>query len=512
MNLLLYALVTVSGASILALEIVGTRVLGPTYGVNIFLWSALISVTLAALSVGYAIGGRWADRGPSLGKLASVFAAAGVWTVFIPLLKAPLIAIAEPMSLRAAVLFTSTVLFVPPLTLLGMISPHVIRLQAREIGHVGRTAGDLFAISTVASVLSALATGFWLIPYVGVNRMIVGIGAMLLAAAAASLLAHRSGRRSLAFATIALIAAASATQAPWSGVPEVPGQVFFHDSEYAEIRVVDRDDGRYLLLDGGVHTVLAHGGGESMHRYVPVMELAQMLFDEPGEMLLVGLGGGVIARDWHAAGWRVDAVEIDPVVVHAAREYFGLEPDMATVHTLDGRRFLAATDRQWDVILVDAFGSSSIPFHLVTQEMFALLRARLRHDGVLAMNVETRSWDDPLGTIIANSIRPSFDDVLALPTAEPPNTLGNIVFLAGTVGTLDLDEERLPHPIDHLSDPTSHWRVVEMNHAWDNRFEPPVGRELFTDDRDRSQVLAEAVNRTARRELAKFFAGARPVY
>jgi len=78
------------------------------------------------------------------------------------------------------VLVAAFILFVPSLTLLGMVSPYAIRVKASSLNVVGRTAGDLYAISTVGSVISALLTGFILIPNVGVSRLTLMIGVMLL--------------------------------------------------------------------------------------------------------------------------------------------------------------------------------------------------------------------------------------------------------------------------------------------------------------------------------------------
>ena len=144
----LHIIVFISGAAVLAIEILGTRILGPFYGVSLFLWSALITVTLIALSIGYWVGGRWADRGARLSRLGVLLAAAGAWLLMIPWIRTPLLAVAEPFGLRLAVLVAAFVLFAPPLTLLGMVSPFAIRLKAESVERVGRTAGDLFAIST----------------------------------------------------------------------------------------------------------------------------------------------------------------------------------------------------------------------------------------------------------------------------------------------------------------------------------------------------------------------------
>jgi MFS family permease len=181
---LLYLVVSVSGACVLALEIIGTRVLGPFYGVSIYLWSALISITLAALSLGYLIGGRYADRSAGWRPLGFMLGAAGIWVLLIPLMRSGVINLASGMGLRAAVLVAATVLFAPPLTALGMVSPSAIRIKAASLGEVGQTAGDLYAISTIASVVAAIATGFWLVPELGVNGLLATIGGLLLLTAA----------------------------------------------------------------------------------------------------------------------------------------------------------------------------------------------------------------------------------------------------------------------------------------------------------------------------------------
>jgi predicted membrane-bound spermidine synthase len=177
----LYLSISVSGASVLAIEILGTRIIGPYYGVNLFLWSALIGVTLAALSVGYVIGGTWADRKPAFSRLAWILVAAGIWIALLPLMKGPVAAAARPVGHRAALLIASFVLFFPPLAVLGMVSPYALRLRARTVGEIGRSAGDLYAISTLASVAAALLTGFVLIPSFGVSGLTAAIGIVLAA-------------------------------------------------------------------------------------------------------------------------------------------------------------------------------------------------------------------------------------------------------------------------------------------------------------------------------------------
>ena len=215
-------------------------------------------------------------------------------------------------------------------------------------------------------------------------------------------------------------------------------------------------------------------------------------------MLLIGLGGGSLVKEFAGHGWRIDAIEIDPVVTEIAYRNFGLETSEAKVFHMDGRRYLSATDARYDLIVRDVFGSSSMPFHLVTREAFALIAGHLEPDGVLAINTESVGWHDIIVRSLAATLKEEFSEVLALPIAEPPNTLGNLVLLASN-RELELLEE-LPPTRSRFSN------VYPKNHAWDNRFEPDVSDvPVLTDDLNPVDVWSERINLAARRDLHEFF-------
>ncbi len=503
---ILYLIVSISGASILAIEILGTRVLGPFYGVSLFLWSALISVTLAALSVGYALGGRWADRGPRLARLALILGLAGAWMVLVPWIRKPVLLLVEPLGLRPAVLIAASVLFAPPLTLLGMISPYAIRLHTHSVGEVGRTAGNIYAVGTVASVAAALLTGFVLIPSVGVRRLTVLVGVLLLVGAAVAVLGDRRARARAAVAVLLLAGAGGSLALMPRIVPRAHGNLLaVTQSPYAEIRVLDKNEERYLLIDGSAHTRANPETFDTYYRYVVALDLTRMLHPEPGRALVVGLGGGSVVKRFAASHWKVDAVEIDPEVIRLARTWFGLKPEEADVYCQDGRHFLKAHPGPYDAVVLDAFGSSSIPFHLLTREYFGLVKSRLSPGGLVAINLETREWHDPVVRAAAATLATAFRNVIALPTQEPPNTLGNVVLVASD-RPLELDHEALPAPKDFLYDEYLHWTVVQMNHAWDNRFVPDMAHaQVLTDDLNPVDVWGEEINLAARRGLHGYF-------
>ncbi len=503
----LYIIVSISGASVLALEILGTRILGPYYGVSLFLWSALITVTLAALSLGYAVGGRYADKGATLPRLCIMLAIAGVWILFIPLLKNPIVSLAHPLGLRFAVLLAAFFLFFIPLTLLGMVSPYAIKLKAKKLAEVGRSAGNLYAISTLASVVSALLTGFFLIPYVGVTKFTFIIGLLLLLTAIFVLLIHKGWiKTSLIIILLSIICFIFVNNMISKNHKLNEDVEFIKQSPYGEIRVLDYRGLRYLLIDGAVHSVVDTTNWMSHHRHVVAMDINKYLFEKPGKMLLIGLGAGSIAKNFAMEGWKVDAVEIDPVVINAAKNYFNLQSKECEIFTQDGRQFLLTHDTKYDLIIMDAFGSSSIPFHLITDESFALIASRLTNNGVFALNVEAIGWRHKLIKSTAVTLERQFQNVIALPLHEPPNILGNVILVASNK-PLEFDEDWLGHPADYVEfDPYEHWVVVQRNHAWDNRFVPDTKNiRPLTDDLNPVDIWAEEINLAARKDLFEYF-------
>jgi spermidine synthase len=493
----LYVVVALAGAAVLMLEILGTRVLGPFYGVSLFLWSALISVTLAALATGYALGGRWAGHAPRASRLSWLLAGAGAWVLLVPWTRGPLIAMASLAGLRAAVLIAALLLFFPPLMLLGMVSPYAIRIMTRSVDEVGRVSGDLFAISTVASVGAALLTGFVLVPLLGVSRLLFAVGLLLLVAAAIARLGSGG-----VLAWLAILAGAALAVPGLSRVERAPNGVLARtESPYAELRVVEHGGLRLFMIDGGIHSMI-NAETEAPHQpYVYVAELGLDAFPRPGRALLLGLGGGGWAGVAARHGWAVDAVEIDPQVPKVAADWFYLKPGHAHVIVEDARRYLRRSDASYEVILFDAFGSSSIPFHLVTRECFAEAKARLAPGGVMMVNVETIGWQDPLAHALFATLSTQFAHVWALPTAEPPNQFGNVVLMASD-RDLDFTAEQLGDPVATLSDEDDHFRVVSRMHGWYNRYAPRRGRVL-TDDWNPVDLRAEAINRASRESVRR---------
>ena len=483
----------------LAVEILGTRIIGPYYGVSIFLWSALISVTLIALSVGYMIGGRIADRKRNSNFLAVIIAAAGVITILIPVFRNSVISITELMGLRISVLITSFILFFPPLTFLGMVSPYAVKLRTQSLDVVGTSAGDLYAVSTIGSVLAALLTGYILIPNFGVIKLTISIGIILILT---SLFLFISGRKKVTTVVSAILIIAAAVLSfnfiPSEKADPSRGIVAFKQSVYGEIRVMDMDETRMLLIDGGIHTAVDKATGDNILPYAWVIDIAKNMEKYKGDMLLIGLGGGSVLKSFYEDDWDVQAVEVDPEIITIEKKYFNPVPGFDNIVNDDGREFLRTTDRTYDLIVIDAFGSSSVPFHLTTVEAFELAKSRLKDDGIMAVNIEAVGWNDIIVSSLAKTLHRVFSNVLALPIAEPPDQLGNVILLASDKPL----ELTAPLEKDYWKTDYRFSDQYERNHAWDNRFVPDMKNAiLLTDDRNPVGIWAERINLRARKEL-----------
>lgn len=172
--------VFISSMSIMILELAAGRIIAPYVGSSLYTWTSVIGVVLAGVSLGNYLGGRLADRQPSVRILGAIFvlaALASLLVLGVDRLLAPG-GLRWPLLLR--VFGVMTAMFLLPCTVLGCVSPLVARLAVRQMAHAGRTVGSIYAVSTLGSIVGTIGTGFWLIPTLRVDLIIVAVTALLL--------------------------------------------------------------------------------------------------------------------------------------------------------------------------------------------------------------------------------------------------------------------------------------------------------------------------------------------
>lgn len=428
----------VCGALVMVVEVLGSRVIGPIFGVSLFVWTSLITVTLVALALGYAAGGVLADRRGTPETLYAAILAAGLLTLLIPPLRLPVLQACLPLGLRLGSLASSAVLFGPALFLLGCVSPLIVKIAAREMESLGRTVGFFYAVSTLGSFAGTVLAGFVLIAWFPVGRIFLFTGVALVALAAGYFLLLRRKQ-----ALLALLAVPLLFLPPGDADAEVLAdgtrivKLLDRDTHYGKVKVLERRLGaarqRELLIDGMVQGGVDLANGLSVFGYSYFLQhLPRGLNPRGRDCLVVGLGAGVVPAWYARAGVRTDVVEINPEIVRAAADYFGFAPG-GDVFVEDARTFVANTSRRYDYVILDVFTGDSTPGHLLSVEFFRLVRARLRERGVAALNIHGSLREDTwLTASVLATLRQTFGTVRAFPLFSPDGErdIGNVIVLA----------------------------------------------------------------------------------
>lgn len=398
---------TLTGAIIMSLELSAFRLYAPYFGYSIYVWGSMISVVMAALAGGYALGGWLADRSQSATVLYFVILGSGVYQLAIILVVRSILRWLWQSGEFLGTAVASLIIFVPTMTALAITGPFVIRLLARA-GHIGVTAGKVYALSTAGSIAGVLATSFFLVPRYG-TRMTLQV------CCAATFLVGSSGlfnRKSIAGG--ALLAALGAFFVPKPVF--APVVLWTTESAYNWIAVLHHDDLRWLVLNHPAYSQTTRKQGASWSGfYTDYFALGAALVS-PRKMLALGMGagGGIASTIAVTPGIQIDAVEIDPKVVEAAVKFFGLPIDRKNfnVHVADARPWLASHAQSYDLIQVDLYqGGPYIPFYLITEEFFEQVRSRMTDDGLLMMNVYDTSQSHELLMATAATLRRSFSYV-----------------------------------------------------------------------------------------------------
>jgi spermidine synthase len=382
--------VFVSGAVVMALELVGSRLLAPAFGDSIFVWGSLIGVVMTALAVGYYIGGRLADRRPSFGTFSLITLAAGMLILLIPL-TSPLVLEAVYYSgfgERYGPVLASLLLLAAPTTLLGMVSPYSIRMAAQSLHNVGGISGSLYSISTGGSIFGTFFTVFVLIPSFGVRQIIFSLGVVLILV---SLLGFAWRDRLFLLLIVLLVTTPSTLMG--GAISTRSGTVLHRkDTPYSTLTVVDNAERgvRTLYLNNLAQSAMyLNGSHGAVFRYTDYFNMAFLFNSDAERVLFIGGGGFSGPKQFleYYPDLVVDVVEVDPEVVRVAGEYFNVVDDpRLNVFVEDGRTFLADAE-EYDLIVLDAYSRTYVPFHLMTLEFFQALGEHLTTDGVIVSNL-----------------------------------------------------------------------------------------------------------------------------
>jgi len=390
--------VFVCGSLVMIYEIIGSRILSPYIGTSTYVWTSLIGVILAALSLGYWLGGKIADKKPDIKILGLViFLAGGLVSVTILIQDLVLAIIStakvglEIKSVAAAVL-----LFAPASVLLGFVTPYAVKLKMSSLADSGKTVGRLYALSTVGSIAGTFLAGFFLIPFVGSAKTLYLIAASLIGL---SLLIVPFALTRLNVVILVVFALGVSVSELKFYFLRQSSDLHDIDTEYSRVQVfqtVEPDTKkpiRVIATDPHyIQSAIFLDSDELVLKYAPFYHLIRHFKPDFQKTLLIGGAGYTFPRDYlqKYPNAEIEVVEIDPQMTEIARKFFRLQenPRLKITHE-DGRIFLNnAESARYDTVLMDAFGSLfSVPYHLTTLESVRQIHRVLKDDGVVIFNL-----------------------------------------------------------------------------------------------------------------------------
>jgi spermidine synthase len=383
------ALVFVSSAAVLVLEILAARLLAPYVGVTLEVYTAIIGVILAGIAVGSWLGGKAADRVDPHGLLGPLLLAGGLLSFLtIPLVDG------LGGGLRGAGPTTTTILtflaFFAPAAVLTAVTPAIIKIQLADLDQTGRVVGRLSAIGTAGAIFGTFATGFILVAAFPTRPVIRGLSLGLVVLGVVMAVWLKRGRPVTVGTAVLMLLA--------GGMSFAASHPCEHESAYYCAYVVndpERPSGRALWLD------------TLRHSYVDLEDASHLEFTytqwfgdvitgmapsgEPLRTLHVGGGGFTMPqylRSEHP-GSTSTVLEVDPLLVELSEEELGLVlGDDIEVATGDARMTIRQLDpATYDLVIGDAFGGVAVPWHLATREFTQAIHDALRPGGIYTMNV-----------------------------------------------------------------------------------------------------------------------------
>jgi spermidine synthase len=397
-NILLFS-VFITGACVLIVEVVAVRVLSPYYGSTIFTVSSVISVILAALSLGYYVGGRMSDKYPSPKWFFGTILTSGVGVVLFHLLSRVLLpTLSSSFSLTTGPLISSLLLFFLPAFLLGTLSPYALKLESIRSPKqgIGSVSGKIFFWSTLGSIVGSLLAGFVLIPSFGIDQIFMATGTTLFVLGLIPLVLVDNGQRKflwlLILVFILVLAIFLTTQTTQTGLQ------YTKDGVYEKITIYDgMKDGRPVRFfqqdrsSSGAMFLDSEDPTDLVYNYTKYYSIYKVFRPDVRNVLVIGGGAYSLPKAFLAEFPKalVDVSEIEPSLFDLAKKYFKLEESVRLQnYTEDGRRLLQDSNKKYDLIFSDVYYSLfSIPAHFTTQEFFKLSKEKLTDDGIFMANL-----------------------------------------------------------------------------------------------------------------------------
>lgn len=432
------------GLIIMGYELTVSRLIAPYYGNSVYTWGILLSVVMTALAMGYFLGGRLADKTKQPASTLAFTLFLSGFVLFISyfssqyLLQQSLQFVVQSSSAWFYLIILTIAMlcsFAPAMMLLGMISPILLKLSVKGIKSIGNTTGILSMVGSLGGIIGSIVASFVLIPTIGVLHSIQFFS-ILLSLSSLLVFFNRKISQLVALLIIGIVFVDRVYQV---FVSKVQADVVV-ESLYNHIKISEHN-GRMYLSTGNARGVQSISIPESgiMNNYLDYLALSPILLqkEQPYSVLLIGVAGGTVIKQlnrFFPNAVEIDAVEIDPAMIEVAKEYFALSDSEANIIIEEGRKYIATTNKKYDLVLIDAFSTDLYaPSHLMTKEFFTQVKTVLQPGGMMVFNVvspEINSAGPTLYQAISNTVASVFPSVFHAPVRDDKLVLTNHMVFA----------------------------------------------------------------------------------
>lgn len=385
MRKLFFALAFVEGGAVMCVELCSAKLLSPYFGTSIYVWAAVLGITLSALMSGYYLGGYISFKKNPLKLLCWLMLIAGCLVISAPALSRVILPYAINMSLVSGVMLSLFCFLFFPLMLFGATSPLLINALTENAKESGKSSGNVYAISTMGGIAATFLLGFYTLPVFGIKNTLYGYGLLVVLFTLLVFIVSRNFKMPVMLLVgIALLS---------TNFKNHSNRQIIYESEgiLGNLKIVDRtyNNGksyRELMINNITQTMMDKAEHDkSLWNYVDVLTYNIKSFAKGNKTLLLGLGGGTLYKQLKKNNMDVDVVEIDPRIAKLAKKYFFVDPALKVVID-DARHYIKTTAQQYDVIIYDLYNSETPPIHLMTREAFSEIKGLLTDNGILVVN------------------------------------------------------------------------------------------------------------------------------
>lgn len=375
----------------MCVELCSAKILSPYFGTSIYVWAAVLGITLTALMSGYYLGGYISSKNKKTSIVYWLMLIGGCLVTLTPIISAIILPITINLNLLLGTVISLLFFLFAPLMLFGAVSPLIINLLTNNAKESGKSSGNVYAVSTFGGILTTFFIGFYALPEFGITYTLYSYGVLVMAISTFLFIKTKTVETPIFI--IFFIGVSSLSFQVKNGNSEI---IYQSEGILGEVKVVDRsyfntetntqDNYRELMVNNISQTIMNKDNPEqNFWNYVDVLTYNINSYASNKDALLLGLGGGTLYERLKKENINVDVVEIDERIENIAKTYFNINKDVNVIID-DARHYINTVNKKYDIIIYDLYHSETPPVHLMTKEAFKEIKTKLNKNGILVIN------------------------------------------------------------------------------------------------------------------------------